>query len=95
MEELIVKDSEKDERLVIITASEYEDVIRKATEAESKLRMIENALMCDVPHVYMREMLYGINEENDKAFEHMLREVVTGPMGEVMDCMKNLELDKE
>lgn len=95
MEELIAKDSEKDERMVIITVSEYEDVIRKAAEAESKLRMMENALMCDVPHVYMREMLYGINEENDKTFEHMLQEVVkaTAPLGEVKDCTKRL--DKE
>ncbi len=95
MEELIVKDSENEERLVIITVSEYEDVIRKAVEAETKLRMMENALMCDVPHMYMREMLYGINEENDKTFEHMLQEVVkvTAPLGEVKDCTKRL--DKE
>lgn len=95
MEELIAKDSEKDERMVIITVSEYEDVIRKAAEAESKLRMIENALMCAVPHMYMREMLYGINEETDKTFEHMLQEVVkvTAPLGKVKDCTKRL--DKE
>ena len=95
MEELIGKDSEKDERLVFITASEYVNIMRRVVEAEAKLRMMENALMCDVPHVYMREMLYGINEENDKTFEHMLQEVVkaTAPLGEVKDCMKRL--DKE
>lgn len=41
MEELIGKDSEKDEKLVFITASEYVNIMRRAVEAEAKLRMME------------------------------------------------------
>ena len=51
----------RDDRFEIKT-KEFIDMVQAATDAEAENRLLKNAIHCDVPHKYIREIISGVIE---------------------------------
>lgn len=45
-----------------IKTKEFIDMVQEAADAEAENRLFKNAVSCDVPHKYIREMISGVKE---------------------------------
>lgn len=52
----------RDDRFEIKT-KEFIDMVQAAADAEAENRLLKNAISCDVPRNYVKEMLSGIKED--------------------------------
>lgn len=51
----------RDDRFEIKT-KEFIDMVQAGADAEAENRLFKNAVSCDVPHKYIREMISGTKE---------------------------------
>lgn len=51
----------RDDRFEIKTQV-FMDIVKAAANAETENRLFKNAVSCDVPHKYIREMISGVKE---------------------------------